>query len=87
MALDLEHMAEATCALRLLVSVCMGVEEAGGEPLRLSAHDSGGRLGPAGTGANLWASCRSPKPGAESRHLHPESSLRGDAMQPTVGTR
>lgn len=29
---DLEHMAEATCALRLPASVRAGVEEAGGEP-------------------------------------------------------
>lgn len=62
----------------------VGVEEAVGNPLRSPAHGSGGRVGPAEPEANLWASCRSPKPGAESRHLRPESSLRGDAKQPTV---
>lgn len=29
---DLDHKAEATCALRLPATVCVGVEEAFGEP-------------------------------------------------------
>lgn len=57
---NLEQMAEATCALRLWASVCVGVEESFGEPWCSFACVSGGRWQPVGPEVNLWASCRSP---------------------------